>query len=101
MNVALNIGLRSLLTAQSALDTIGHNIANANTPGYSRQRIDISAELPLQIRGLFIGGGVRAGDVHRSVDALLNRRLLGQASIGGRLETQITGMTEVEALLGE
>ncbi len=100
-SVALNIGLRSLLAAQSALDTIGHNIANANTPGYSRQSLDISAELPLQIRGLFIGGGVRAGDVRRSVDALLNRRLLGQASVGGRLETQLTGMTEVESLLGE
>ena len=33
--VSLNTGLRSLLAAQYALDTVGHNIANANTPGYS------------------------------------------------------------------
>lgn len=100
-NVALNIGLRSLLTAQYALDTIGHNIANANTPGFSRQSLDLSSELPQMMGGLFIGGGVRAGEVQRSVDALLNRRLLGQAAVGGSLASQLTGMTEVESLLGE
>ena len=41
-NLSLNIGLNALLTAQNALDTVGHNIANANTPGYSRSA-DITA----------------------------------------------------------
>ncbi len=34
---------RAMLTAQSALNTVNHNVANANTPGYSRQRVEISA----------------------------------------------------------
>ena len=39
----LEVGKRSLYTQQTALTTTGNNIANANTPGYSRQRVDMQA----------------------------------------------------------
>jgi len=39
-------------------DTIGHNIANAQTPGYSRQRVDLAQSMPTNVRGLLIGQGV-------------------------------------------
>ena len=39
MSAALNIGSRALMTNLSALQVIGHNIANANTDGYSRQSV--------------------------------------------------------------
>jgi flagellar hook-associated protein 1 FlgK len=100
-NIAINTGLRAILTAQSALETLGHNISNANTPGYSRQRLMIGTELPLTVRGLLVGGGVKASSVQRSVDSLLNRRILGQVTVAGRLESRLTGMTEIEAMLGE
>ena len=54
----LNIGLRALLTAQSSLSTVGHNISNANTEGYSRQNLSVRAARSLNIRGLQMGGGV-------------------------------------------
>jgi len=100
-NISLNTALRSLLTSQSALDTIGHNVANANTPGYTRQRLEISTDLPLQVRGLLVGGGVKASSVQRSIDSLLNRRILGQMTVSGRLESRLTSMTEIESVLGE
>jgi flagellar hook-associated protein 1 FlgK len=100
-NVSLHIGLKALLTAQSALDTIGHNISNANTPGYSRQNLQVSAARPYQLRGLLIGDGVNADNVRRTVDDLLTRRIVSQVGSLQKLDANLLGMTEVEALLGE
>jgi len=99
--IGLNTGLRALLSSQFVLETIGHNIANAGTPGYSRQRVGLSAATPLLRRGQLVGAGVDAGSVERTVDALLQRRLLTQTSVSGRLGAVYTGMSEVEALFGE
>ena len=101
MGVSTNIGLRALLTSQSALDTIGHNVANATTEGYSRQRVLTSSARPLNLRGLQLGNGVNANVITRSVDALLNSRIEGQSSSVARLESQLTEMGRVEALLTE
>ena len=43
----LEVGKRALLAQQLALNTSGHNIANASTPGYSRQRVDLQATYPI------------------------------------------------------
>ena len=101
MSLSTNIGLRALLTAQSALDTIGHNVANANTEGFSRQEILISNSRPLNLRGLQLGHGVQADRVVRSVDELLNSRITSQASALGRIDAQLNEMSSVEALLNE
>src|SRR3569832_2384986 len=42
----LNVGLSGLLATQRALTVTGHNISNANTEGYSRQRVDLTSRLP-------------------------------------------------------
>ena len=76
MGLSTNIGLRALLTSQSALDTIGHNVANATTEGYSRQRVLTSSSRPLNLRGLQLGNGVDANVVTRSVDELLTLSLV-------------------------
>lgn len=89
MSLSTNIGLRALLTSQSALDTIGHNVANANTEGYSRQSLLISNSRPLNLRGLQLGHGVEANQVIRSVDDLLNSRIVRQTSTIGRLDSQL------------
>jgi flagellar hook-associated protein 1 len=99
--IGLNTGLKALLSARYMLDTIGHNIANANTPGYSRQRVQLGSSLPVNLGGLLIGGGVDAGQVQRSVDELLGRRIQGQRSLASSLAVQRGGMTELEALLAE
>lgn len=100
-SVSLNIGLKALLTSQAALDTVGHNVSNANTPGYSRQNLLISASPSILLRGLNIGNGVQGDVVLRTADDLLTRRLVGQASSIQQLETRLNGMTQVESLLGE
>lgn len=97
----LNIGLRALLTAQSALETVGHNISNANTEGYSRQDLHVSAAQSLKVRGLQLGGGVQGDMVLRTEDRLLTRRIVSQTSLVQRLDSMLVNMGGVEALLGE
>ncbi len=99
-NIGLTTGLRALLSAQFVLETVGHNIANANIDGYSRQRVELTSAIPLRVRGLLIGNGVDANSVQRSVDLLLSRRILTQVSVGNGIRSQLIGMQEVESLFG-
>ncbi len=99
--VGLSAGLRALLASRVGLATTGHNITNANTPGYSRQAVDLSASRPVLSSGILVGNGVSATSVRRTVDALLQRRLLTQTSVQGRLESRFTTLSEIEALMQE
>ncbi|HED65202.1 MAG TPA: flagellar hook-associated protein FlgK [Planctomycetes bacterium] len=99
-SLSLNTGLRALLSSQFVLDTVGHNLANANTPGYSRQRVNLSASLALSVRGNLVGSGVNIDRVERSVDELLGRRIQSQQSILGSLGARYRGLSELEAFVG-
>lgn len=99
--LGLNIGLKALLTSQTALDVIGHNVANASTPGYSRQSLSLSASRTVRLRGLALGTGVNGDGVTRSVDDLILRRLVAEISSFHRLDRLQAGLSQVEALLGE
>ena len=70
----MNIGASALSNNSRALDTIGHNIANVNTPGYSRQSV-VQNSIPGQKTGAgFIGKGVETYTVLRQYNELLNRQ---------------------------
>lgn len=99
--IGLHIGLKALLSSQVGLEVTGHNVANANTPGYSRQSMNLGSSMPLQLRGLLMGTGVDPGVVTRTIDALLARRIVTQASGLARAEASAAGLARVEALLGE
>ncbi len=100
MSIGLNIGLRALLTSQTALETIGHNVANANTPGYSRQALDLRPAESLQRNNLLFGTGVRVTGIARRVDELLNRRMLQQIASLGRLNVREQSLGQIETLFG-
>lgn len=99
--IGMTTGLRALLASQFALDTVGQNIANANTPGYNRQGIQLGASRPQSMGRFFVGGGVDVLGINRQVDNLLERRILGQTSISGRLEQSTSTMSEIEALFAD
>jgi len=64
----LSTGLSGLLAFQRALDTTSHNIANVNTPGFSRQRVEVGT-LPATSAGNgFIGNGAQVQTVRRTYD---------------------------------
>jgi flagellar hook-associated protein 1 FlgK len=99
--IGINVGLKSLLASKAALEVIGHNLANANTPGYSRQNLDISSSRSLVLNGLAIGNGVDADVVRRTTDALISKRLILQGSTLSRLTERYQGLSDVEAFFGE
>ena len=70
-----NIGVSGLTANQTRLATTGNNIANVNTEGYSRQRVDLST-LPSQLSAVgWIGSGVQVADISRSYDQFVASRL--------------------------
>lgn len=95
-------GLRALRASQAGMQTAGNNIANANTAGYSRQRVDLSATMPWGITGgLQIGTGVEVRGISRLVDEGLQRRLQLQLGLVGAAEVDQTRFREIESILGE
>ncbi|MFP4383248.1 MAG: flagellar hook-associated protein FlgK [Spirochaetia bacterium] len=91
----IEIGKRSLFASQVALNTIGHNVSNANTPGYSRQRVELQTFPPIyypqlnraEISGQ-IGQGVTVESVNRIKDMILEQRIVSQTSLEGYWNTR-------------
>jgi flagellar hook-associated protein 1 FlgK len=71
----LNIGSESLHATRQGVDTAGHNIANAQVEGYSRQRVNIAQREPLQKNNILIGNGVYVGNVSRSHDKFVENQI--------------------------
>ncbi|WP_428312304.1 flagellar hook-associated protein FlgK [Hydrocarboniphaga sp.] len=82
----LGIGSSALLAYRSALNVVGQNVANANTAGYSRQRIDLTART-LSGGGIVTGSGVQVHSVQRLSDQFVLGRLVGQDSSLARIST--------------
>ncbi len=97
----LNTALTGLLSFQRALATTSHNIANVNTPGYSRQRADL-ATLPAQPTGAgFIGQGVEINSITRVSDQFLVEQLQTSLSEQSRLAMFESLASNVDNLLAD
>lgn len=71
--MSFNVGVTALRTNQAALQVIGHNIANVNTPGFSRQNASLE-QIPGQKLGNgYFGKGVEIASIDRSFDQFLTR----------------------------
>ncbi|MEE4354441.1 MAG: flagellar hook-associated protein FlgK [Desulfatiglans sp.] len=71
----LNVASRALLAQERAIDITGHNIANVNTPGYSRQRVNMETGIPIPYGPGMIGTGVRATEIQRIHDRFLGMQI--------------------------
>jgi flagellar hook-associated protein 1 len=93
--MGLEIGKRGVQAHQQAIHVTGHNLDNAETEGYSRQRIEMKAFEPIYLPGLNreetpgqIGQGVTVERIERIRDQLLDRRIVAQASSEGYWEAR-------------
>lgn len=77
----LNVGSRALLANQAALQTTGHNIANVNTAGYSRQTVVLQTVPGQFTGGGYIGQGVDVQTILRNHSELLTRQAAAAASV--------------------
>ncbi|RDW15665.1 flagellar hook-associated protein FlgK [Oceanobacillus chungangensis] len=104
----LEMAKQALFTQQSALYTTGHNIANANTEGYTRQRVNFETTTPYpsvgrnrpQIPGQ-MGTGVEAGSVQRIRNQFLDTQFRGENSLSGYWSTRTEAFSRMEVLLNE
>jgi flagellar hook-associated protein 1 len=104
----LETAKRGMFTQQSALYVTGHNIANANTPGYSRQRVNFEQTEPYpaasmnrpQIPGQ-MGTGVTAGSVERIRDRFLDYQYRNEANKLGYWSTRSDAIAKMEDIMNE
>lgn len=101
--MSLNVAARALITNQSVLQTIGHNIANANTVGYSRQTAELQQVPGQQMGNGYYGKGVEIAAVTRSYDAFLTRQANSTQTVASADAVRFEKMQQVESLfpLGE
>ncbi|GEM_PF-579711 len=100
--LGFGIGLRGLNAARLAMQIAGQNVANANTPGYTRQRAIFGSTLPVTIgRGLYVGTGVQVETIDRVLDSRLDARIRTQNGLFGAAFTDFRRLSEIEGIFGE
>ncbi len=101
LNGLLDIGRTALLAQKAAMDVTGENIANVNTPGYSRQTpvLQTAPINPYQVPP--VGNGVVLASVQRSYDRFVQARILSSTSAGGEQSTLQTALQRIEPLFGD
>ncbi len=97
----LNLGARSLQAQQLGLEVAGHNIANVNTPGYSRQRVNLATSAARLTTIGAIGNGVQALGIQQMRSVLLDGQVQGETSVRGFLEAQQAALQQGQAILGQ
>ena len=95
---SLNIAARALSTNMSVLQTIGNNIANVNTAGYSRQSVGLSTVDSNFAGGAFFGNGVQISSVRRSYDAFLTKQANSTAAVAADDAVRYQKLQQIEAL---
>jgi flagellar hook-associated protein 1 FlgK len=92
-----NSGLQA---AQLGLQVVGNNIANANTPGYIRQRLELTPTIARREGSLLLGHGVRATGVVQLIDKALAGRLYAANTTVAGGETLDKAFNQLEELVG-
>ncbi|MGE6332306.1 flagellar hook-associated protein FlgK [Stenotrophomonas sp. NPDC077659] len=101
MSSVLSTGTSALLAFQRALATTSHNVANINTPGYSRQKVDFATADPQNYGFGEVGSGTRITDIRRAADQLAISRLLDSSGELARLKQLSTMADRVDALFSD
>lgn len=98
-NSLLNIGASGLRVAEMALQVTGHNIANASTPGYTRQQALQTSNLPLYVGAGYLGQGAHVTTVRRIFDSYLTAQVTASQSQASGLERQSQLLTSLDGIL--
>ncbi len=99
MSDMLNIGSSALLAYRTALNVVSQNIANANTTGYSRQRVDLQSVPGATSPNASVGNGVTVQTVQRLGDGFLQQQLVADDSSYNRINTFQTYAAQADSLL--
>lgn len=97
----MDVGKRSMMNSQTALQTTGHNIANKTTEGYSRQRVEIQTAEPTGLGNHRIGNGSKTAAVTRTNNPYLEKQIGKEQSSLGYFKGKSEAMNRVESVYNE
>lgn len=99
----LNIARSGLFASQRALHVTGHNIANANTPGFTRQRLNVVSSNPMTLPGGqgMLGAGVDTQSITQLRDAFLDYKIRQEMTTGGEWSVRAEMLQQIEAIFNE
>jgi len=98
---SIRMASNTLWADQIAMQVIGQNISNANTPGYIRERALLSPAPTQQVGGLLLGLGVEVTAVVQEIDQFLEQRLRGSVSDRASSQREEDTYIRLEGLIGE
>ncbi|HSI29571.1 MAG: flagellar hook-associated protein FlgK [Methylophilus sp.] len=101
MSNILNIGKSALNAAQIGIATTGHNIANASTPGYTRQVIVQAASQAQNFGYGFVGQGTDITGINRVYNDTLAKQLLNTTSTSSASSAYYNSINEINSLLSD
>ena len=96
LSAAMEIGKNGLRIYQVANEVTAENIANINTPGYSRQKVIFESTPPTTANGFPLGTGVRISTVERVYDGLLQQQLVSSNTTQGYDTTKSQVLQQIE-----
>ncbi|OGP21334.1 MAG: flagellar hook-associated protein FlgK [Deltaproteobacteria bacterium GWA2_55_10] len=99
LNAVFDIAKSALMATQKAMNVTSHNISNANTDGYTRQRAELTAKEPVIYGGLYFGTGVDASNIQRVYDSFNTIQLRTSVSLLSRHETAGGHLSGLEAVM--
>jgi flagellar hook-associated protein 1 FlgK len=100
----INTATRAMRSFQRALETAGHNLANVNTPGFSRQVVDLASADPASLYSVgrqALGAGVTISSINRIRDLFLEARMQGASSDLSKFTSQSATLKQIEHIFGE
>lgn len=100
-NGILGTAVSGLMAFQRSIETTSNNIANANTEGYSRQRVETVASLPEYSGGGYIGTGVQVSNITRSYDQFISAQLRSSTSAFGEMDSFKSYAAQIDNLLAD
>lgn len=101
INGILSMAGQALITQQQAISVTSHNIANVNTPGYSRQKLIMTSNTWLNSALGPMGSGVSADAIERIYDRFINGRINNESQQMGRWDAQKNAVESLEMIFNE
>lgn len=101
MGSILNISVSGMNAAQVGLQTVQHNVANANTDGYSRQKITQATRIPNATGAGYIGTGTQVSSVNRLYDSFLSGQVNKAQTTLSALQASASQMESIDQLLAD
>jgi flagellar hook-associated protein 1 len=101
LSSSMLIAVQAMLTDQGAMNVVSNNIANVNTPGYTREVADLVETPPTTSGDLQFGTGVELQSVQSISDNVLQLRLNQETQNQGKFNTLSTGLNQIQTLFNE